>query len=339
MDDRRLGAMLGAACGDALGTTLEFSRPDPKPWSPQLDGPHCEIIGGGPFEVLPGQVTDDTHMAACLAASLASSQGGYDAKDAASRYLGWMRVAFDVGGQTRAALAEFARTRDPLICGLTVWRDRARSAAGNGSLMRCMPIGALIWDPISRREAAILDSLITHADPRSALACARYVAAIGCAVNGGDAGAMLHAAREEGEQAAAVLLQLMPDEEASIVRAKSDLDEDLFLAEADNPDLYGAIDIAGSAMGFVRTAFRLAFWELMFSRNYEAGVVDAVNRGGDADTNGAIVGGLLGALYGFQAIRPDWLQTTLECKPAAPWDEEYHPKIFLDSVGSGSVSR
>lgn len=331
--DRHLGAMIGAACGDALGTTLEFSRPGPKPWSPQLNGPHSEIIGAGPFALIPGQVTDDTQMAACLAATLASSKGLYNAEDAARRYLGWMRVAFDVGSQTRAALAEFARTGNPAACGVAVWRDRNRNAAGNGSLMRCMPIGALIGDPIARRSAAILDSLITHADPRCALACACYVAAIGCAVNGGDANAMFRAAREEGEPAAALLLQLMPDEKRCIVAANGDLDEDLDLAEADDPDLYGVIDITGSAMGFVRTAFRLAFWELMHSKSYESGVVDAVNRGGDADTNGAIVGGLLGALYGLDGVRPDWVQTVLECRPKPPWDGEYHPRVLLDSVG------
>jgi ADP-ribosylglycohydrolase len=75
------GALLGLAVGDALGTTLEFERPgDFEP----ID----DMVGGGPFKLEPGQWTDDTSMALCLAASLVKT-GGFDPRDQMERYVRW----------------------------------------------------------------------------------------------------------------------------------------------------------------------------------------------------------------------------------------------------------
>ena len=56
---RTQGALLGLAAGDALGTTLEFTRPG-------LFTPITDMVGGGPFRLKAGQWTDDTSMALCL---------------------------------------------------------------------------------------------------------------------------------------------------------------------------------------------------------------------------------------------------------------------------------
>jgi ADP-ribosylglycohydrolase len=66
--DRYHGALLGLAAGDALGTTLEFKTPGTfKPLS--------DMVGGGPFNLQPGQWTDDTSMALCLGESLVQCHG------------------------------------------------------------------------------------------------------------------------------------------------------------------------------------------------------------------------------------------------------------------------
>jgi len=106
-EDQALGAIVGLAVGDALGTTLEFSRnpsPDRATW-------HTEMLGGGPFGLAPGGWTDDTSMA------LALMQAYLDAGDFSPQLIGqyfvnWFRKGafshtgdcFDIGNATREAL-------------------------------------------------------------------------------------------------------------------------------------------------------------------------------------------------------------------------------------------
>ena len=101
--DRYRGALLGLAVGDALGTTLEFKRPG-------SFAPITDMVGGGPFGLKPGQWTDDTSMALCLAESLVECRG-FDPVDQLRRYCRWYREGhlsstgrcFDIGNTTRAA--------------------------------------------------------------------------------------------------------------------------------------------------------------------------------------------------------------------------------------------
>jgi len=79
--DRYRGALLGLACGDAVGTTVEFQ---PRDSFAPLQG----MVGGGPFALAPGRWTDDTSMALCLAESLVT-QSGFDAADQMARYANW----------------------------------------------------------------------------------------------------------------------------------------------------------------------------------------------------------------------------------------------------------
>ena len=99
--DKYRGALLGLAIGDALGTTLEF-----KP--ARTFAPITDIIGGGPFNLKPGEWTDDTSMALCLAESLVERRG-FDAKDQMDRYRSWYGRGhlssngrcFDIGNTVR----------------------------------------------------------------------------------------------------------------------------------------------------------------------------------------------------------------------------------------------
>jgi hypothetical protein len=77
--ERYRGALLGLACGDAVGTTVEF-----KPRGSFQ--PLTDMVGGGPFHLKPGQWTDDTSMALCLAESLLN-KNGFNAADQMGRYL------------------------------------------------------------------------------------------------------------------------------------------------------------------------------------------------------------------------------------------------------------
>ena len=138
--DRALGAFLGLAIGDAVGTTLEFRSRDAQP---RLE----DMTGGGPFALPPGAWTDDTAMALALADSLAATDT-LDCRDLMNRFTRWWRngeysctgTCFDIGNATRAALDRYARTGDPLA-GSTHPRT-----AGNGSLMRLAPVALRFWN-------------------------------------------------------------------------------------------------------------------------------------------------------------------------------------------------
>jgi len=334
-DGRKRGALLGMAVGDALGTTYEFEQLDQAAYPALASGPAMDVVGGGPFGLAAGQITDDTQMAVCLARSLTHATP-IDRADLAARYVAWAQHAFDIGNQTRSAIRAMRDGADLASVGRTVWRESGRSAAGNGSLMRTTPIAVAFASasPELIVEEALVDSLLTHADPRCALACAAFDVAIARAINGGDADAMHAAAREALPLAAARLSEAWSDSDhdlLEIARAAALLRGDLEVALGPTPDVSSAeLDLYRTA-GFVRVAFRLAFWHLAHTPSWRAAVVDVASRGGDADTNTAIVGALLGARDGIDAIPAAWVDRVLGATQPGPtaWAEAHHPRHLL----------
>jgi ADP-ribosylglycohydrolase len=132
--DRYRGALIGLAVGDALGTTLEFKAPG-------TFEPITDMIGGGPFGLEPGQWTDDTSMALCLAESLIEKHG-FDPKDQMDRYCRWWKEGYlsstgtclDIGVTVRNSLESYLRTGEPFAGSTDPF------TAGNGSLMRLVPV-------------------------------------------------------------------------------------------------------------------------------------------------------------------------------------------------------
>lgn len=146
--DRFVGCLLGLAVGDALGTTLEFK-------SPGTFAPINGMVGGGPFDLKPGEWTDDTSMALCLAESLIE-RPTFDPIDQLGRYVRWWRegylssngVCFDIGSTVRSALTRFKQTPEP-YCSST-----DPNTAGNGSLMRLAPVPARRMRPMAHPDTA-----------------------------------------------------------------------------------------------------------------------------------------------------------------------------------------
>lgn len=328
------GALLGLAVGDALGTTLEFKRFPEAPWSPLVSGPHVNVTGGGPFRVLPGQVTDDTMMACCLAASLRAC-GGLDTEDVAARYVDWRDKTFDCGGQTGSSLSNVRGGTSATLSGKETW-ERGRNAAGNGSLMRTAPIGVFFAGRmIDIVSASVLDSNITHFDPRCSLACAAYNCAVGEAVmlrSAATPAEMFRAAWSGLHMAAGYFVSSFPDTDNEVHAALESLKDDLNAAQDADPKLYDPKLHIHGMQGFVRVGFRLAFWEMFHAPDYRSALIDTVNRGGDADTNGAIVGGLVGALFGDKSIPEEWKATVLNCDPRIPLNKAgaLHPDRMLE---------
>jgi ADP-ribosylglycohydrolase len=163
--DRRRGAILGLAVGDALGAAVEFRPP----------GSFAEVTGyraGGPHGLAPGEWTDDTSMALALADSIATV--GWDPTDQAERYVAWWTTGkysvngrcFDIGLTTSAALRRFRAGGDPMRSG-----DASSRASGNGSIMRLAPV-PVAYHQLLPHDLGLLaqrlgqSSLPTHASPQ-----------------------------------------------------------------------------------------------------------------------------------------------------------------------------
>lgn len=328
--DRVLGALLGLAVGDALGATLDFIEPESPPFPELARGPHVDVIGGGPFRLARGQVTSGTQMACCLATSI-RARGRLEVHDVAARYTAWQEHAFHIDEPTAAALNAI---REGMPIGIVGSRQvlgvSPRRIADHGSLARTAPIGVLLaCEPSTRRAASLADSSLTHPDPRSRLACAAFNAALSRGVLGfATPHALLTAAREELRHAAHTLFY---EGEEELATAVEELEQDLTAAEQDDPELYGpSLHIHRTARS-VSVALRLAFWEILHAPSFRDALIDAVNRGGEAHTNGAITGALAGALWGASAIPEEWRRAVVGAVPLedGPLRSLYHPVALL----------
>lgn len=282
--NRYRGALLGLAAGDALGTTLEFQ---PRPEVNVV----TDIVGGGPFNLRPGDWTDDTSMALGLAHSLLRRRT-FDAEDQMRLFVSWWKegtfsstnTCFDIGATTSAALQKFLETGEPMA-----GSDEPRSA-GNGSLMRLAPVVLFYasepWDALT---FAAESSKTTHAAVEAVDAC-RFFASL-------------------------------------LLGALSGEDKETILSPGYTPDkhywgshpLIEAIDkiAKGSyknksrseikSTGYVVHSLEAALWAFYNSQSFEEGAINAVNLGGDADTIGAIYGQLAGAFYGETGIPIRWI--------------------------------
>ncbi|MFC4296144.1 ADP-ribosylglycohydrolase family protein [Novosphingobium tardum] len=272
--DRGLGAIVGMAIGDALGTTLEFKRRDSYP-------PLTDIVGGGPFGLEPGQWTDDTAMALALAESLIDYPG-LDERDLMDRFVGWYAHGtysctgrcFDIGGTTSLALRAYQRTGRP-VSGST-----DRFAAGNGSLMRLAPVALASWDDRGRlADLAARQSQTTHAAPEAVSACVLYADILADAISGRPRTEVL---RPRSEGAGAI---------RAIVKGS----------------WRGKPRAQINSSGYVAHALEAALWSVARTSDFASAVLLAANLGDDADTTAAITGQLAGALYGYGAIPKRWL--------------------------------
>jgi ADP-ribosyl-[dinitrogen reductase] hydrolase len=284
--DRYLGCLLGLAAGDALGTTLEFK-------SPGTFEPITDMVGGGPFRLKPGQWTDDTSMALCLAESLIECSG-FDARDQMDRYVRWWREGhlsptgecFDIGGTVSTALGKYLSYGDP-YAGST-----HPHSAGNGSLMRLAPVPMLYAsDPAEAITRSAESSRTTHGAATCVDAC-RYMAGL-------IVGALAGASKEE------LLSERFAPAGAKGAWDRDPLGDEIGAIASGSFKRKSPPEIRGK--GYVVDCLEAALWAFHTTDSFEAGALAAVNLGDDADTTGAVYGQLAGAFYGASAIPERWL--------------------------------
>ncbi|MCP3137471.1 ADP-ribosylglycohydrolase family protein [Pyxidicoccus xibeiensis] len=330
---RRRGALLGLAVGNALAVPTAHRPLISVPFPTPADGPYSQLMGGGPHELRKGQVTEEVQLACCLGHSLRDLKR-YDAADALRRYRAWQPHAFDVSEPMKEVL-EDCQAGPPLGAGRRVWLRAFRQPAGAGSLARTAPLGVyLAGNTAARTQASLEDSALTHFDPRCQLACAAFNAALARAVTSGaelKAEDLLSAAESGLLVAGAALGRSDKDHVHEVTHASALLREDLELARKEDPQLYGPELHLHRPLHAVRVAFRLAFWELLHAPTAEAALLDVVHRGGDTEAHAAITGALVGAFHGEEALPAAWRKGVLEALATVKgplWDV-YHPRHLL----------
>ena len=287
--DRALGAYLGLAAGDALGATVEFMRPRE---IQQRYGTHRDIVGGGWLKLAPGQVTDDTTMSLVLGqVLLEAGPQGLQAALAGQTLGDTNAMSPALEGLTRCIGHGFVAwwRAKPVDCGATCRRGIQRFMAqgsvagppndgdgGNGALMRNLPVAlATLGQPAAFERLSRAQAHLTHHHPQSDTATLGLGALTQALVLG----------QLDHSQCQAWMQQWASEHRA-----------------------FRYQPYPGRASGYVVDTVQTVLHSLHHATSAEEAIVTAVNQGDDADTTGALVGMLAGALWGVASLPERWLQ-------------------------------
>lgn len=303
-------ALMGLCVGDALGVPVEFSSRAARQQDPVRD-----LRGYGTWNQPPGTWSDDSSLTFCLADCLVDAltagsgavppeapgdfpadADGFSLAAIARSFCRWLDegwwaargTAFDVGGATARAIGKLQVGESPETSG-----GRSERSNGNGALMRILPIAFCfaVWPEPVWRERVDRVAAITHAHPRSRLACGLYARLAADLVAGASPveayGRLPAIAASYGSDRA--FAEELPHFSRILDGSLPDLPESTI----------------GSS-GYVLDALEAALWCWLGSASYPETVLKAVNLGDDTDTTAAIAGGLAGLTYGLAGIPEDW---------------------------------
>lgn len=259
--DKMKGGIYGVAVGDALGGTTEFmSVREIK----AVHGYLTEIIGGGVWRLEPGEVTDDTMMTLCVAEGILEyPKNPLDA--IGEKFMNWYQSRpKDIGNTIRHTFENYEGN----------WFEAAYitdldlgQSAGNGSLMRCLPIALAYTDLDDINRMSHMQSKMTHYDERCSAACMIY-------------NRIAYRLLRGEELRSAIGQELVGTEYENLLTSEPNCE----------------------ASGFVVHTFRWVLHLLLNASDFSEVVQKAANLGNDSDTIGAIAGGLAGIHFGYEQI-------------------------------------
>lgn len=291
MDTGVKSGIFGLAVADTLGVPVEFTdRAELK------EHPVTDMRGNGSHHQPKGTWSDDTSMTLCLADSLA--QGGIDYADIMDRFCRWWiggeytphGYAFDIGRATGRALSRFREGTSPLHCGGRAERDN-----GNGALMRILP-AAFVVRGMPLEECMDIThrlTMLTHAHPRALVASGIYVRICVALLKG----------RSAADSVSEALAECGEYYQSGPYAAELPHFKRLMSGIAALPEE----EICSS--GYVVDTLEAAVWCLLNTCGYRECALRAVNLGEDADTVGAVAGGMAGISYGYDSIPREWVRS------------------------------
>lgn len=298
--DNIYGGLFGVAIGDALGATLEFlSKEEIK----NKYGKLTEIIGGGYHQLEKGEITDDTAMTIAVAKGLIHNIE--DPIEAIGKeFIYWFKSnPKSIGNTLKLTLKNYLKDGDWTIAAARTKETLNGRTAGNGSLMRTLPITfGYLEDKKKMANISAKVSRMTHDDIEAEISCVFYNRYTSNLI------------KKENKKLA--LQETLKET------------KDIFNGEK-GEKIYGSLssidDIPLSelkASGYVVDTLLTAIKVFLSFHSFEKIVVETVNLGNDADTVGAVAGGLAGIFYGYSNIPKRWIQSLKDRQMIADLAEE-----------------
>jgi ADP-ribosyl-[dinitrogen reductase] hydrolase len=273
MQNKIKGALYGLAIGDALGVTTEFLS---KEEISQKYGVVQEITGGGVFGFPKGRVSDDTDMTLAVARGILQNPTN-PIEAIGEEFMKWYHSGpSDIGITIRTVFGLYKGD----------WYEAAEKAyfdyldqrgAGNGTLMRCLPV-ALAYSDIKKVEAiSRKQSKMTHYDSLADDACVIYNRIAYQVLRGKD------------------LKETIKAEVTGTIY---------------EPALSGKRP-SSLQTGYVVDTMNWVLYWLLTRETFLEVVIGATNEGHDTDTVAAIAGGLAGLAFGYDQLPKDYCEALL----------------------------
>jgi ADP-ribosylglycohydrolase len=319
--------MLGACIGDAAGSVLEKLGRKPTLQEVKMA---MALLGGGAFQLAPGQVTDDGELTICTARGLIDCGKQFDLEKVAHSYADWvLSPPFDMGvtiggsmgivlmGERNHVFKEQALNVVGYAKAMryAAQSGEAKLSKSNGSLMRSCPIG-IYCHKLPIEQVAYIAGLIcglSHPNPTVIYAVQSYCIAIARLVDGVKPLEAFNITKEwlktkAQDPGAQEVLQWLNEAEEFANDAAIGKRELSVLEHLHVPYHPGS--------GFVRVGYYHAFKHLLMGTPIYGAIAEVLSGGGDTDTNACIVGGLIGAAFGTENIPEALKNPVLRCDPA-----------------------
>lgn len=284
--------LFGVCVGDALGVPVEFESRNFLKKNPVL-----KMQSGGVHGQVEGVWSDDSSLTFCLAETIVE---GYNINLLAEKFIAWKYNAywtatgevFDIGNATSLAISNLSKGFNPIEAG-----GKNESDNGNGSLMRILPLLLLLKDlPIEDRFKLTKEaSSITHAHPRSVMACFYYLEFALELINGKD---KLKIYKE------------LKDKVLDFFNSNNDIAKEAHhFCRLLKENIHELDEDSIQSSGYVIHTLEASIWCLLTTTSYDEAVLKSVNLGEDTDTTAAITGGIAALCYGYESISKEWINT------------------------------
>lgn len=285
--------ILGAMVGDSLGSTLEFQNTDDaKKLLQKYNNFRDGLVGRGPFNLVPGQFTDDTEMGLAIM-SVLNRVGEYNIELVAQSYHDWYESGpYDIGKATTASVSK--NTSAEMIL---VGKTTNATSLSNGFMMRLPYLVSFYYNKTSEHllKAIIQDVSLTHGHADIPVVACIYGLMLRKAIQGFGANKVY----EYGQKKS-----LHSELWAAIYEAVENGKNNFKYKN----NMYHFKYIGSEMIGFVGYAIWLLLLCLKYHKSYRDAILEVVGFGGDTDTNACIVGAMMGALYP-DTIPNEWIKS------------------------------